>query len=65
MQNVVSEVDVGVDDNILDLGTSSLQLAQIHEQIDEEFPDQIELADLFDYPTVNQLAAFLQSKTGR
>ncbi len=65
VQNVVSEVDVGVDDNILDLGTSSLQLAQIHEQIDEEFPDQIELADLFDYPTVNQLAAFLQSKTGR
>ncbi len=64
VQSVISEADVGVDDNILDLGTSSLKLAQIHEQIDEEFPDQIELADLFDHPTVNQLAAFLQSKIG-
>ncbi len=62
VQTVISEVDVGVDDNILDLGTSSLKLAQIHEQIDEEFPDQIELADLFDYPTVNQLATFLRTK---
>ena len=64
VQSVISGADVGVDDNILDLGTSSLKLAQIHEQIDEEFPDQIELTDLFDYPTVNQLAAFLQSKIG-
>lgn len=62
VQNVISDVDVGVDDNILDIGTSSLKLAQIHEQIDEAFPDQIELPDLFDHPTVNQLAVFLQGK---
>lgn len=62
VQGVISEVDVGVDDNILAVGASSLKLAQIHEQIDEEFPDQIDLTDLFDHPTVSQLAAFLQAK---
>ncbi|MGI9287089.1 MAG: non-ribosomal peptide synthetase [Pseudomonadales bacterium] len=62
VQSVISDVDISVDDNILDVGTSSLKLAQIHEQIDEEFPDQIDLTDLFDHPTVNLLAAFLQAK---
>ena len=51
----------GLADNLFDAGTSSLKLAQIHERIDDCWPDQLELTDLpsrFDYPTIGELAAF-------
>jgi len=50
------------DDNLFEAGTSSLALVQIHERIDREFPGQIELSELFDYPSIRQLAAHLQQK---
>ncbi len=53
---------VDVDDNLFDIGASSLTLIQIHEKIDELFPGQIDLTELFDHPTISQLAAHLESK---
>ena len=53
---------VEVDDNLFEVGASSLTLIQIHEQIDREFPGLVDLTELFDYPTVSQLARQLQSK---
>ena len=53
---------VEVTDNLFEIGASSLTLIQIHEQIDREFPGQIDLTELFDFPTVRELAAHLQSK---
>jgi acyl-CoA synthetase (AMP-forming)/AMP-acid ligase II/acyl carrier protein len=50
------------DDNLFEAGTSSLALVQIHELIDREFPGQVELSELFDYPSIRQLAAHLQQK---
>ncbi|MEY8240545.1 MAG: phosphopantetheine-binding protein [Cycloclasticus sp.] len=44
------------------MGTSSLKLAQIHERIDELYPDMVELADFFDYPTIEELASFITGK---
>ena len=54
--------DVGVTENLFDLGASSLKLIEIHEQIDREYPNQIDLTELFDYPTIEQLARFLDTK---
>lgn len=48
--------------NIFELGASSLALAQIHERIDAAYPDQLELSDFFEHPTLVELAAFLHSK---
>jgi acyl carrier protein len=59
---VIAGNPVGIQDNIFDLGTSSLKLVQIHERIEEIYPDQIELEDFFDYPTIAELATYLQSK---
>ncbi len=48
--------------NIFELGASSLALAQIHERVDAAYPDQLELSDFFQHPTLAELAALLQAK---
>jgi len=53
---------VDVDDNLFDVGASSLTLIQIHEKIDELFPGLVDLTELFDFPTVSQLAKHLEAK---
>jgi acyl-CoA synthetase (AMP-forming)/AMP-acid ligase II/acyl carrier protein len=53
---------VDVRDNLFQLGASSLKLIEIHEQIDREYPGQIDLTDLFDFPTIAELALHLQGK---
>jgi acyl-CoA synthetase (AMP-forming)/AMP-acid ligase II len=54
--------DIGVNDNLLELGESSLTLAMVYEQIEETWPDKLDITDLLDYPTIAELAAFLQAK---
>ena len=53
---------VDVNDNLFELGASSLKLIEIHEQIDRQYPGQIELTELFDFPTIAELARHLESK---
>ena len=59
----VTDMTVKLDDNLFDLGISSLTLAEIHAAIEDTWPGQVEITDLFDYPTVTELAAFLDSKS--
>jgi acyl-CoA synthetase (AMP-forming)/AMP-acid ligase II/acyl carrier protein len=49
-------------DNLFELGASSLKLIEIHEQIDREYPGKIDLTELFDFPTIAELARHLESK---
>jgi acyl-CoA synthetase (AMP-forming)/AMP-acid ligase II/acyl carrier protein len=49
-------------DNLFEVGASSLKLIEIHEQIDREFPGQIDLTELFDFPTIAELSAHLEGK---
>jgi acyl-CoA synthetase (AMP-forming)/AMP-acid ligase II len=49
-------------DNFFEIGMNSLKLVEIHELIDRHFPSQLEVSDIFDHPTLAQLAAFLDSK---
>jgi aryl carrier-like protein len=51
-------------DNLFEIGASSLKLIEIHEQIDREYPNLVDLTELFDHPTVAQLASHLSSKLG-
>jgi acyl-CoA synthetase (AMP-forming)/AMP-acid ligase II/acyl carrier protein len=51
-----------VHDNLFEVGASSLKLIEIHEQIDQQFPGQIDLTELFDFPTIAELAAHLEGK---
>jgi aryl carrier-like protein len=47
--------------NLLDSNLNSLTLARIHEAIEREFPQRIEVTDLFDYPTLERLAEFMDT----
>jgi acyl-CoA synthetase (AMP-forming)/AMP-acid ligase II/acyl carrier protein len=53
---------VDIDDNLFEIGASSLTLIQIHEKIDETYPGLVDLTELFDFPTVSQLARHLEAK---
>ncbi|HNR23214.1 MAG TPA: non-ribosomal peptide synthetase [Steroidobacteraceae bacterium] len=53
---------IGLDDNLFEIGASSLKLIAIHESIDRDYPGLIDLTELFDYPTIRELAAFLAGK---
>jgi acyl-CoA synthetase (AMP-forming)/AMP-acid ligase II/aryl carrier-like protein len=53
---------VGPDDNLFEIGASSLKLIEIHEQIDRDYPDHVDLTELFDHPTVAELARHLAAK---
>jgi acyl-CoA synthetase (AMP-forming)/AMP-acid ligase II len=55
---------VGVNDNLFEVGASSLKLIEIHERIDHEYPGLVDLTELFDFPTIGELARHLQSKLG-
>lgn len=59
---VISDRPVGLDDNLFEIGLSSLDLAQIHERLDERHPGVLDIMDLFDHPTLRQLAAFLAGR---
>jgi acyl carrier protein len=47
---------------LFELGISSLALTEIHEQIDNAYPDLLDLDDLFEHPTVAELAELVKSK---
>jgi len=59
---ILGEQRVGRDDNFFDLGTNSLKLIEVHSEIDALYPGTIEVTDMFDHPTVAELAAFIQSR---
>jgi acyl-CoA synthetase (AMP-forming)/AMP-acid ligase II/acyl carrier protein len=53
---------VELDDNLFEIGASSLTLIQIHERIDREFPGLVDLTEIFDFPTVAELARHIEAK---
>ena len=61
-RKLITGREISVNDNIFELGTSSLVLAQMHEQIELTWPNQLAITDFFDYPTIGKLAAYLESR---
>jgi acyl-CoA synthetase (AMP-forming)/AMP-acid ligase II/aryl carrier-like protein len=53
---------IDVNDNLFEIGASSLKLIEIHENIDRDFPGLIDLTELFDHPTIADLAKHLEGK---
>jgi acyl-CoA synthetase (AMP-forming)/AMP-acid ligase II/aryl carrier-like protein len=53
---------IDVNDNLFEIGASSLKLIEIHENIDRDFPGLIDLTELFDHPTIADLAKHLEAK---
>ncbi len=51
---------IGPDDNLFEVGVSSLTLTEIVLAIDERYPGKLDISDLFDYPTLREVATFLR-----
>jgi acyl-CoA synthetase (AMP-forming)/AMP-acid ligase II/acyl carrier protein len=54
------ERSIGADENLFEIGVSSLTLTEIVLAIDERYPGKLDISDLFDYPTLRQVADFLR-----
>lgn len=61
-QSQVEDMVVKPADNLFEIGISSLTLARIHADIEEAWPDQVDITDLFDYPSIESLGQFLEAK---
>ena len=60
--DVIEDSTLGVNDNFFESGISSLTLAEIHQQIDDRYPDIVDVVDLFEYQTIVELEKFMQEK---
>jgi len=56
---------IEVTDNLFEIGASSLKLIEIHENIDRDYPGLIDLTELFDHPTIADLAKHLERKLSK
>jgi acyl-CoA synthetase (AMP-forming)/AMP-acid ligase II/aryl carrier-like protein len=59
---VLAPRTVTAQDNLFEIGASSLKLIEIHEQIDRDYPNVVDLTEMFDYPTIAQLSVHLAAK---
>jgi amino acid adenylation domain-containing protein len=50
---------VGIHDNFFELGGHSLLLMQVHSRIIETYREELNIVDMFRYPTIHLLAKFL------
>ena len=56
------EFEIKENDNLFEVGISSLTLSEIMMAIDEIYPDKINLDDIFDNPTLKELSKLLQTR---
>ncbi len=62
-REVAKDRKISADDNLFEVGVSSLTLTEVVLAIDEKYPGKLDISDLFDYPTLREIAAFLQRDT--
>ena len=59
---VVTDKTIGLNENFFDIGISSLALAEVHQRIDDAYPGLVDVVDLFEYQTINEVATFMEGK---
>ncbi len=53
---------IGPDDSLFDVGVSSLKLVAIHEQVEQRWPGLVDVTDIFDHPSIAELARLIDSR---
>ncbi len=62
-REVAKDRKIGADDNLFEIGVSSLTLTEVVLAIDERYPGKLDISDLFDYPTLREIAALIERKS--
>jgi amino acid adenylation domain-containing protein len=58
-KEVLQVEQVGLHENFFDLGGHSLLMVRVYDRLREEFGEKLTMLDLFKYPTISALTAFL------
>jgi acyl-CoA synthetase (AMP-forming)/AMP-acid ligase II len=61
-EEMVKDKSIDIQDNFFELGLSSLSLTEVHQEIDNQYPDLVDITDMFEYQSIKELAAFLEEK---
>lgn len=61
-ENALAGRPVGIYDNLFEFGLSSLKFIELHREIDRQYPGDVEIGEMFDCPTIADLARHLESK---
>ena len=54
------EIVIGADDNLFEVGISSLTLTEITLAVDARFPGKVDISDLFEHPTIREIADIIR-----
>ena len=55
-----TDVVIGPDDNLFEVGVSSLTLTEITLAVDARYPGKVDISDLFDHPTIREIADIIR-----
>ena len=53
---------IGPNDSLFDVGVSSIKLMAIHERIEERWPGLLDITDIFDHPSIAELAQLIAGR---
>ena len=56
---------IGPEDSLFDVGVSSLKLVGIQERIERRWPGLIDVTDIFDHPSIAELARLIETRGDR
>ncbi len=63
-QEVLSAENISIHDNFFDIGGNSILLVKLYHNINERYPNVLELTDLFSKSKIVEQAAYISQKTG-
>ncbi len=58
-REVLGYTSINIYENFFEMGADSLQIMNLHKQIEKEFPGKLEITDMFSYSNVYKLANYL------
>ncbi|WP_217558585.1 non-ribosomal peptide synthetase [Paenibacillus sp. GbtcB18] len=61
-REILQRDDFGIHHRFFDIGGESLLLVRAHQRLEELYPGALGVTDLFTYPTIASLAAYLESR---
>ena len=61
-RDVLKRDHVGTQENFFDIGGHSLLLAKIHAKLQNSFPVQLSMIELFEYPTIAKISEVISSR---
>lgn len=62
-ENILNVKPIGTRDNFFEIGGNSLKVIRAFKMLNEEYPDLIKIADLFDHPTIKDQANLILSQS--